>query len=209
MKLLEIVSKCYLRHVMNSFLILDVSQLKYTFKDISAEVLYDVIHDPEYRRQWDEYMIEGYEICTLDATNDIGYYSVKCPSVMKNRDFVNERSWRVTEGEYMIFNHTVHHKDHPERKEFVRAFSFLTGYLLRPLEDKGCLFTYVTQTDMKGWIPAWVANKAATLFAPKVVDKMDKAARGYVEWKKENKPEWKPWLKPEQMTPPTPLEELK
>ncbi|XP_062514251.1 START domain-containing protein 10-like [Corticium candelabrum] len=183
-------------------------RVQYVFQDISADVLYDVIHDPDYRRVWDDHMIDGFEICTLDATNDIGYYSVKCPPGVTNRDFVNERSWRVNDEEYMIFNHTVYHKDHPEKKNFVRAFSYLTGYVLRPQENGACAFTYVTQTDMKGWIPAWLTNKAATFFAPKIIEKLHKASLGYVEWKKEHKPEFKPWLKPEQMTKPTPLEQL-
>lgn len=31
--------------------------------------------DGSYRRTWDENMMEDFEICMLDGTNDIGYYS--------------------------------------------------------------------------------------------------------------------------------------
>ncbi|KAL3310301.1 START domain-containing protein 10, partial [Cichlidogyrus casuarinus] len=46
-----------------------------TFKDISAEVLYDTIHDPEYRVDWDIAMSAGYEICRVSDDSDIGYYA--------------------------------------------------------------------------------------------------------------------------------------
>ena len=29
---------------------------------------------------------------------------------LKNRDFVNQRSWRVKENEYIIFSHSVAHE---------------------------------------------------------------------------------------------------
>ena len=36
--------------------------------------------------------------------------SVKCPSPMRNRDFVTQRSWYWEDDNFIIFNHTVHHK---------------------------------------------------------------------------------------------------
>ena len=37
---------------------------------------------------------------------------VKCPTPMRNRDFVTQRSWYWKDDDFIIFNHTVHHKVH-------------------------------------------------------------------------------------------------
>ena len=47
------------------------------YDDLDATTLYDVLHDPDYRREWDENMIEGYNIEQIDECNDVGYYSAK------------------------------------------------------------------------------------------------------------------------------------
>ena len=52
-------------------------QVKGIFKDVAATTLYDVLHDPDYRKVWDSNMLEGYEICCLNPNNDIGYYACK------------------------------------------------------------------------------------------------------------------------------------
>lgn len=46
--------------------------------------MYDVLHDADYRRIWDDNMLECYEICQLDRYNDIGYYSSESISFSGN-----------------------------------------------------------------------------------------------------------------------------
>jgi len=173
---------------------INIVKLYAVFHDIEAAVLYDVLHDPDYRAVWDENMIEGYNIEQIDATNDVGYYSAKAPTPVSNRDFCNERSWRVRDKEYVIMNHSVIHPKCPEKKGFVRANSIKTGYYIMGREGGGCAIYYFTQTDPKGWIPAWLTNKVTKSYAPEIVGKLSKACKEYPEWKKNHKPDYKPWL---------------
>jgi len=163
-----------------------------------AEVLYDVLHDADYRKEWDGNMDQGYCIQRIDDHNDVGYYSAKSPFItISARDFCNQRSWwRSSDGsEYIIHNHSVIHKDCPEKKSYVRAWSHMTGYLIRPnLEQVGtCYMIYLTQTDLRGWIPAPLINQGATKFAPLLVEKLAKCGPLYEGWKLKNKPDEKPW----------------
>ncbi|XP_035681930.1 START domain-containing protein 10-like [Branchiostoma floridae] len=173
-----------------------------TFKKVCAATLYDVLHDPEYRKMWDPNMIDAYEICQLNPNNDVGYYSWKCSPPLKNRDFVTLRSWLETGTEYMIINHSVNHQKVPPKKGFVRGISLLSGYLIRPLTSDSCHFTYLTQMDPRGSLPKWVVNKATQFYAPRMMQKIHKAAMKYPAWKSQHKPAWKPWLYPEQITVP-------
>jgi len=174
----------------------NIVRLQAIFAVVTADTLYDTLHDPDYRKVWDDKMVEGYLIEQIDATNDVGYYSAKMPFPLTNRDFVNERSWRVKEGsEYIIMNHSVVHPKEPEKKGFVRANSIKTGYLVRPNADGGCTIIYQTQTDPRGAIPTWLVNQVTKNFAPNIVGNLERAALGYNEWKGKNNPENKPWRK--------------
>lgn len=44
---------------------------------MSANVLYDVLHDSKYRKAWDPNVIDCFEICRVACNSDIGYYSSK------------------------------------------------------------------------------------------------------------------------------------
>jgi len=170
--------------------------------NVSVSVLYDVLHDANYRKEWDETMDEGYCIQQIDAHNDVGYYAAKSPFfAISGRDFCNQRSWwRNLDGsEYIIHNHSVIHPDCPEKKGYVRAWSHMTGYLLRPNPDQEgtTIMAYLTQSDMRGSIPAWAINLGASKFAPSLVDKLARVAPQYETWKAKHNPDEKPWLSEE------------
>ncbi len=46
-----------------------------TYPDVPASVLYDVLHDPDYRRTWDKFMLEAAEIGYINPNNNISYYA--------------------------------------------------------------------------------------------------------------------------------------
>jgi len=49
--------------------------------DVSAATVFDVLNDAEYRKKWDHAMHEGFEICQISPTSDIGYYACMYQSV--------------------------------------------------------------------------------------------------------------------------------
>ncbi|XP_063288270.1 START domain-containing protein 10-like [Pelobates fuscus] len=173
-----------------------------TFPDVSADTVYDVLHDIEYRKKWDVNVIETHDIALLSANADVGYYSWKCPKPLKNRDVVTLRSWLLLDDCYMIINFSVKHSSYPPRKDLVRAVSLLAGYLIKITGPNSCILTYLAQVDPRGSLPKWVVNKSSQFLAPKILRKMHKACVQYPAWKKKNRPEFKPWLNPEQNTLP-------
>lgn len=47
------------------------------FDDIAPDVVYDVLLDPDYRKDWDSHMLASEDIGCLNVNNDIGYYASK------------------------------------------------------------------------------------------------------------------------------------
>lgn len=46
-----------------------------SIEDVPAATMYDVIHDGQYRKEWDTNMMESYDIARLTDNADVGYYS--------------------------------------------------------------------------------------------------------------------------------------
>ncbi|XP_039766475.1 START domain-containing protein 10-like isoform X1 [Ornithorhynchus anatinus] len=178
-------------------------KMRISCRDVAAETLYDMLHDIHYRPKWDSHMIDTFDIGRLTANADVGYYSWRCPSPLKNRDFVTLRSWLPLGQDYIIVNYSVKHPKHPPRKDFVRAVSLQTGYLVKASGGGGCVLYYLSQVDPRGSLPKWVVNKVSQLMAPKALKKIYKAGLKYPEWKRKHSPGYKPWLFPEQSTLPT------
>ena len=168
---------------------LTVFRVRRDMPTVKPEVLYNNFHDADYRKTWDANMLAGYNICVLNKHNDIGYYAVKFPWPLANRDFCNMRAWmEFTNGEYVIFNHTVPHADCPPQKNFVRAFSHLTGYYVRPFGNGGSQLVYVTHSDMCGAIPKRLVDATLNQKVPEVMTNIETCATKYVEWSQKEYP---------------------
>ncbi|XP_028817692.1 START domain-containing protein 10 [Denticeps clupeoides] len=179
-------------------------------KDVSAESMYDVLHDIEYRRKWDSNVIETFDIGKLTVNADVGYYSWKCPKPLKNRDVITLRSWLPMGNDYIIMNYSVKHTKYPPKKDLVRAVSIQTGYLVQNQGPACCTLIYLAQVDPKGSLPKWVVNKSSQFLAPKAMKRIHKACMKYADWKQKHNPGYKPWLYPEQNPLPSiPLGELR
>merc|ERR1712107_737500 len=65
------------KHVNNCIFAFDeirMIRLKTVFSDVKPETLYDVLHDPDYRKTWDKHMLESKELGMLNPNNDLSYY---------------------------------------------------------------------------------------------------------------------------------------
>jgi len=165
---------------------------------VTLDCLYDVLSDPDYRRVWDKDMTDSYDVCKLNNNCIIGWYGAKMPSPLKYRDWCTLRTFRKTEEELMIFNHSVEHKKVPVHKNYVRSISYVTGYYGRKISSTSCKVIFLTQTDPKGKLPSWFVNFVSCKMSPRVMKKLYKKALAYDKWKQEHNPTIKPWLNPEQ-----------
>lgn len=102
----------------------------------------------------------------------------------------------------MLISKSVEHRDYPPKKGFIRATSYLTGFVLRPRGPGSCILSYVTHCDPQGALPPWLVNKVTHTFGPRMIKDLQKAAVGYLPWKTERNLYWKPWRFPEQIDKP-------
>ncbi|EDS32744.1 conserved hypothetical protein [Culex quinquefasciatus] len=131
---------------------------------------------------------------------------VSCPPPLKPRDFVLQRSWLDTgpQGEQMLLSRSVPHKNFPPKKGYVRAMSYITGFVLQTNGNSktGCLLKYVAHCDPQGTLPPWLVNKVTHTLGPRMVKDLKKAALGYVAWKQQQPHLRKPWRFPEEINGP-------
>uniref|UniRef100_A0A671PTJ2 PCTP-like protein n=1 Tax=Sinocyclocheilus anshuiensis TaxID=1608454 RepID=A0A671PTJ2_9TELE len=197
-------------------------------KDVTAETLYDVLHDTSYRKKWDTNMIDTFDIGRLTVNADVGYYSWKCPSPLKNRDFVTMRSWLPLGNDYLIINYSVKHPVclclvwivsiyfeniymYIHLYIYILIFYIIYKYIsyinITYFFLNIYIYIYVLVSKLyldffSGSLPKWVVNRASQLVAPKAMKKIYKACLKYPEWKRKHEPNLKPWRYPEQNTLP-------
>ncbi len=102
------------------------------------------------------------QLAKLGKTNYVGFYGGIAPTPISSRDFCTLKSWRYNYGfiplQNVFLNHSIKWAAFPPQEGFIRARSFQTGNVLRKRADGKLVIVYLTQSDIKGWIPQYVVN---------------------------------------------------
>ncbi|KAK7916245.1 hypothetical protein WMY93_012006 [Mugilogobius chulae] len=158
-------------------------KMRIVCKDVPAETVYDVLHDTPYRKK-------------------CGILLLEVSSSFEEQRLCDNEVLAPLGNDFLIINYSVKHPQHPPKKDYVRAVSLLTGYLIQSTGPSSSTLYYLTQLDPKGSLPKWVVNRVSQLVAPKAMRKIYKASLKYPEWKRKHSPQLKPWLYPEQNSLP-------
>ena len=156
----------------------------------AVKQLSSVLLDSAYRKSWDARCACNGTLAKLGRANYVGFYGGLAPSPISSRDFCTLKSWRYNYGEEMrnIFvNHSVKWNSFPPQESYIRARSFQTGNILSMRSSDGNVtLQYLTQSDIKGWIPAYVVGYVTQTGAPEMMRKIVQAAKSYPEWLAKN-----------------------
>lgn len=77
---------------------------------------------------------------------------------------------------------SAEHHDCPENKSYIRAESYISGYILRQEVENGeqvLKIFLMAATDVKGFVPKWVVNYLAPKAPPQWVDSLRDVTLAY------------------------------
>lgn len=172
----------------------NIPQSEYVDVEGGAEAfvqhLTSVMLDSPYRHTWDNRCLKNGTLAKLGKCQYVGIYGGQSPSSMiANRDFVTLKTWRFDyqhAGTHIFCNRSVQWPSYPTEAPYIRGRSFQTGTVIRWNRDTNeVAMKYVTQSDLKGWIPAMVVNMVTASVAPDMVRRILAAAKAYPKWLKE------------------------
>ncbi|KER20834.1 hypothetical protein T265_10708 [Opisthorchis viverrini] len=184
------------------------NQVIASLPDVSADVMYDTLHDSIYRGSWDKTMKEGHEICRISPNSVIDYHASNLhlfpfnpvfPSFLSQSPFrvcqprLCDESYMANFRRRVYYSQSLRVSQTPPKKEYIRGICFLTGYLIRRTGPRSCDFYYITQNDPRGIIPAWAINLGTKSLAPSIMRSLHRAALNYPAWKDQHDPDFMPW----------------
>lgn len=128
-------------------------------------LLEELFYKMEQVPAWNPTLVECRVIQPIDQYTDISYQvcAEAGGGVVSTRDFVNLRHWAAVEdGVLVSAGGSVEHPAMPPQRGRVRGENGPTCWALRPVATcpDTCLFQWLLDTDLKGWIPQRVIDKA-------------------------------------------------
>ncbi|KAK3930576.1 Steroidogenic acute regulatory protein-like [Frankliniella fusca] len=125
--------------------------------------LFDHVGDMPF---WNPTVIESERLEVIDQHTDITYQvsAAGGGGVVASRDFVVLRHWEIRDGAYVSANASVPHPRRPPTKKYIRGENYPGCWVIKPIpgEDNWCVFQWLMNTNLKGWLPQYVVDSAFT-----------------------------------------------
>ncbi|KAL8624642.1 hypothetical protein ACOMHN_045177 [Nucella lapillus] len=134
--------------------------------DMEAKRLWEyMIYNINSSPEWNPTLVECSTVQVIDECTDISHnIAAGIGGVVSSRDFVNVRHWGIRQGVCMSSGHGVTHPNCPPIKKHVRGYNGPGGWAFKPVENQPdkCVFIWVMNLDLKGWIPQRLVDQAST-----------------------------------------------
>lgn len=157
-------------------------------QDLSPELGYEVYMDLKYRKKWDGYVKELYEIEGLDSPAI--YWRVAFPFPMSHRDYVYERDVRELDIDgqkhWIVLARATQTDKVPPVKGVIRVTDYIQEFVLTSDGEGGSKAFMHYYDNPGGSIPTWLINWAAKSGVPGFLKDMKKACKKYAEYKTSN-----------------------
>jgi len=128
------------------------------------QLLEELFYKMEQVPSWNPTLVECRTIQPIDEYTDISYQvcAEAGGGVVSTRDFVNLRHWAMVDSVYVSAGGSIKHTAMPPQPKKVRGENGPGCWAMRQVEGSPdmCLFQWLLDTDLKGWIPQSIIDKA-------------------------------------------------
>ncbi|KAF5274123.1 hypothetical protein FQR65_LT04521 [Abscondita terminalis] len=126
-------------------------------------LLEELFYKVETIPQWNPALLESHKVQAIDEYTDISYQiSADSGGVVSSRDFINIRHWGVIDGCFVIAYCAIDHPSVGRSEKYVRGENGIGCWAMKPIpgELDKCMFEWVLNTNLKGWIPQYILDTA-------------------------------------------------
>lgn len=156
-----------------------------SFFDISANHLFTTQLDCEYRKQWDEYVIDLRVADSHKETNsELIHWVTKCPYPFATREYVYLRRNKVdsTNRALILYQQATDETNIHQEKGIHRVDTYVSKIIIKPHSDdfdnEGCDFLLTYYDDPKMMLPTRIIDMAASKGISDSIERMHQAALG-------------------------------
>ncbi|XP_053408877.1 steroidogenic acute regulatory protein-like isoform X1 [Mercenaria mercenaria] len=125
----------------------------------------DMVNTLNDSPKWNPTILESRPLQVVDDCTEITYNIAAegAGGLVSARDFVSLRQWMCYNNSmYLSVSISTTHSDMPPTKKYVRGDNGPGGWVFESVENEPdrCLFTWIVNTNLKGWLPQAAIDQA-------------------------------------------------